>query len=48
MEILFEWLEHNEIDLACVLNENLYSNKYIKIFEAKTPVRFIVNLSAIL
>ena len=45
MEILFEWLEHNEIDLACVLNENLYSNKYIKIFEAKTPVRFIVNVS---
>ena len=45
MEILFEWLEHNEIDLACVLNENLYSNKDIKIFEAKTPVRFIVNVS---
>ena len=45
MEILFEWLAHNEIDLACVLNENLYSNKYIKIFEAKTPVRFIVNVS---
>ena len=45
MEILFEWLEHNEIDLACVLNENLYSNKYIKIFEAKTPVRFIVNVN---
>ena len=45
MEILFEWLEHNEIDLACVLNENLYSNKYIKIFEAKTPVSFIVNVS---
>ena len=45
MEMLFEWLEHNEIDLACVLNENLYSNKYIKIFEAKTPVRFIVNVS---
>ena len=45
MEILFEWLEHNEIDRACVLHENLYSNKYIKIFEAKTPVRFIVNVS---
>lgn len=43
MEILFEWLEHNEIDLACVLNESLYGADYVKFFEAKTPVRFIVN-----
>lgn len=43
MEILFQQLEHNEIDLACVLNESLYNTDYIKFFEAKTPVRFIVN-----
>lgn len=43
MEVLFDWLEHNEIDILCAVNKSLYSTKYIKIYEQKTSAHFVVS-----
>lgn len=43
MEVLFDWLEHNEIDLLCTVNEHLHNVKYVKILEQKTSAHFVVN-----
>lgn len=42
MEILFDLLDHNEVDLLCILSERVYNKNYIKFFEEKTPVNFVV------